>query len=186
MRLSQPFLARCLTRCGRIITFKHWHGSNFCKICQLQTVFSFHSIQFRNRSAIDLSILLLLIFIGADAPISTMIGDDRKRIRSRGRTVAPNSMESSSGLVSPHRVARPRPNARISVACKLRFITCYPSESLSARSSIPLPLLLPLPFFRDLHHLNCTLNLRCYLRLYFFSLFHCYCFFFFNYSRMDY
>lgn len=71
MRLSQPFLARCLTRCGRIITFKHWHGSNFCKICQLQTVFSFHSIQFRNRSAIDLSILLLLIFIGADAPIST-------------------------------------------------------------------------------------------------------------------
>lgn len=86
-----------------------------------------------------------------------MIGDDRKRIRPRGRTVAPNSMESSSGLVSPHRVAQPRSNTRISVACKLRFITCYPSESLSARSSSTIPLL-PLPFFRDLHHLNCTLN----------------------------
>lgn len=68
----------------------------------------------------------------SDLPILT-IEDDRKRIRFRGRTVAPNSMESSSGLVSdrvPRLQRAHRSTARISVACKLHFITCYPRAAL--------------------------------------------------------
>lgn len=67
-------------------------------------------------------------FLYLDVPIS-MIENDRKRIRFRGQTVAPNSGESSSGLVS-YRVPRlsgffMSRSTRISVACKLHFITRY-------------------------------------------------------------
>lgn len=67
-------------------------------------------------------------FLYLDVPIS-MIEDDRKRIRFRGQTVAPNSGESSSGLVSDRVPRLPgffkSRSTRISVACKLHFITRY-------------------------------------------------------------
>lgn len=78
MRLSQPFHSAFQTfdAMRAHYTFKHWHGSNFS--CQnLPTLNSWFP-----------STSVHLLF---NAPISTMIEDDRKRIRSRGRTMAPNS-----------------------------------------------------------------------------------------------
>lgn len=131
-------------------SFKYWQGSNrrTRNIYTLNSCFPCSSVKRLERDVERRQAGARLFspwsFQRADVPIS-MIEDDRKRICFRGRTMAPNSMESSSGLVSdqvpwyPRGAPCHRFTTRISVACKLHFITCYPcavfTKSLSAWSS---------------------------------------------------
>lgn len=121
MRLSQPFHSAFQTfdAMRAHYTFKHWHGSNFS--CQnLPTLNSWFP-----------STSVHLLF---NAPISTMIEDDRKRIRRKQR---PDHGPEFGWNPVQDWFRRPTrgTDTRISVACKSRFITCYPSQSLSPRSS---------------------------------------------------